>query len=1062
MYKKIREDIDSIRSGKSSAERVILIVPAQSTLRTEEDGFRFLGEDGFFDFAVVSGAKLRSDILNETGHPAKTPVNTIGRKMLLRRIASKRINELSAFKSVCKSEGFIEMAGDFIVQLKQNEIGPEGLKDISEKLKDEGSDILLSKLRDMQLIFADYEEAMSGKYTDSEDLLAFATEKVKESEYVGSSIIWYYDFYSFTEREYAFLKELSSQAKGFSAAVLAGDKEYVCGEETAKKLSARLGIQRCILDAPVREPKVLRRIDCSSPYAQSRTIAADILEKYRNGVGYGDMIVLTQDMEGMGENLKRVLTSFGIPVFMDEKRSIRHSVSAKIVSSSLDAIVSGFRRQAVLAFLKSGALGFSLDEISLFENYVKQYKIYDKGFLKPFKYGREKLGDEKFGLVESIRAKITECLEPFAGEMSKASTAAEKSAALYNFLTGSLCLPALLDTKAKELEDGGFLEASQEVSQSFESITGLMNQMAELFGDEVLSNGEYADIFVSGFEDIKIGVLPQAEGKVRIGSVTRTGFSDVKVLYIAGFNDGIIPSDPSGDNILTESEIFMLSESGHDVAKNSEVLQKEERYQIERALNTDTEETVVCVCLSDFEGEAMRVSPLLLDLPPGGKVSAAERDIDEDKELKGYFQSRESIESVLPEMLREMSLGKEVPEIWKLAYNGIKDSDTAKAASEAVFFRPEGGKLEKSLSKELFEKTPEDFYSPTQLEVYSSCPFKHFIGRGLNPEDKDSFDVGSAEIGDIDHLVLMRFSESLKAECKDKGIAITDPESPWMTVSDEEISRRISEILKKIEEEEFLGGVMSLDEASEYRISRTQKVCEIFAKYMIGQVRKGVISEMFFEQKFGYDDGFPAIEVNTGLGKAVIKGTIDRVDILGSGSDRYVKIIDYKTGNRTFDKGKFERGLDLQLMIYLEGALGHEEGLKPAGVFYYAVKEPDMDEKYLNVISNEITEDMAMKMTKEFSLDGVVVNDSKVLSALDTEIKGGSVKTSVFKPGQKEKNIISSEEMEEFRKVFSEKLTEICYRLMSGDISIEPAIYKKKNVGCQYCDFASVCLYALK
>ena len=381
----------------------------------------------------------------------------------------------------------------------------------------------------------------------------------------------------------------------------------------------------------------MRIISCSSPYSQSRTIAADILSKHREkGYGYGEMIVLTQDMEGMGENLKRVLGSFGIPVFMDEKKSMQHSLLASIVSSCLEVTASGFKRQAVLSFLKSGILGASQDDISLFENYVKQYKIFDKGFLSPFKYGKERLGDETFGLLEAMRQDLEKLFVPFIEKLDAAKNASEKSAALYLFLSEDLKLPAFLDAKASELEEKGFFDAAQELSQGFETAVDLMDQMAELFGDEKMSSEEYADLLISCFEDIKVGVLPQAEGKVRIGSVTRTSFSDIKALYLAGFNDGMIPSDSSGENILTESEIDSLAASGYSIAKSTDTLQKEEAYQIERALGTDTEETVICYCMSDLEGNAMRPSALLEEIRSKRAVSI-ERDIDEDKELSSYF-----------------------------------------------------------------------------------------------------------------------------------------------------------------------------------------------------------------------------------------------------------------------------------------------------------------------------------------------------------------------------------------------------------------------------------------
>ena len=1066
MYKRIEAQLSDIRQGKSSAERVILVVPAQSTLQTEEEGFRYLGGKGFIDFAVMSGARLRSYVLSETGSPDKTAVNTIGRKMLLRRIASKRRPELSSFGSVCERPGFLDLAGDMIVQLKQNEIDPTDLACIAEMKT--LTPILAEKLSDMQLIYADYEMFMAGKYTDSEDLLKYTESKLKESEYIKSSIIWYYDFYSFTKREYSFLKELSSCAAEFNAAMLAGDKRYVCGERTAARLSSELGIKRQVLRDEEEKEHDIRVIKCASPYSQSRTIAADILSKVRDeNISYKDVIVLTQDMEGMGENLKRVFTSFGIPVFIDEKRSMQHSAAAGIVSSSLDAAVSGFKRQHVLAFLKSGILGTKPDDISLFENYVRQYKVFDKAFLKPFKYGRDKLGQERFETVESIRASIEKTLLPFKEDLDKASTAEEKTRVLYDFLTEGISLPSYLESRGKELEEDGFLDASQELSQSFAVIVDIMDQIVELFGDEEINGSDYANMLTSCFEDIKVGVLPQAEGKVRIGTVTRSSFSDVHTLYIAGFNDGMIPSDPAGENILTDSEIEFLADAGIMASKTSDTLSLEEEYQIERALNTDTKETVICCSLSDLDGNAMRPSPLLSDLPVSRFKLKEEKDLDEDKELLGYIQNKETVFAKMPQLIKTLSRGEDIPEAWKAAYDIVKDDPKSRVLSEAVFFAPVGGKIAPEVSNELFKRGGDDHYSPTQLEVYSSCPFKHFVSRGLAPEELDVFDVGSREAGNIYHLVLLQLSQMLTDGCKEKGIDMTDPMSPWMTITEDEVSSLIEEILEK-NKDVFMDGVMSFDESSEYRVSRIKSVCMVFAKYMIEQVRKGKISAMYFETPFGSGKTFPAVRVPTPFGDAIIEGQIDRVDILGSGDGRYVKIIDYKSGDKSFDRKKVEEGIDLQLMIYLEGVLGSDNALMPGGVFYYAVKDHEKERDYSVVIADEISKDISEKIAKEFALDGIVVKEPAVLTAMDTEIvSGDTTKTSVFNDRHRArteegKALISKEDMEKLRIDFKNALTKICEGLRSGDISIDPKYYKNENIGCKYCSFSAVCLRDLK
>ena len=87
VFHKIKDRLQALQRGELAAKRILLIVPAQYTLKAEEEAFEIIGGEGFFDFHIMSGNKLLETVLRETGHPGLTPVNNLGRTMLPRRIA---------------------------------------------------------------------------------------------------------------------------------------------------------------------------------------------------------------------------------------------------------------------------------------------------------------------------------------------------------------------------------------------------------------------------------------------------------------------------------------------------------------------------------------------------------------------------------------------------------------------------------------------------------------------------------------------------------------------------------------------------------------------------------------------------------------------------------------------------------------------------------------------------------------------------------------------------------------------------------------------------------------
>ena len=148
LFQRIKTDLtDGPASGS-----VLLVVPAQITLSMEEEALERVDGRGFLRLNIVSGGKLREDILAKTGGSGRVAINTIGRKMILRRVINSVKPQLGAFQGVCADPRFLDMAGDFLVQMKQNRVDAEMLGEAAEK----ESGLLGRKLADLKLIAQGY------------------------------------------------------------------------------------------------------------------------------------------------------------------------------------------------------------------------------------------------------------------------------------------------------------------------------------------------------------------------------------------------------------------------------------------------------------------------------------------------------------------------------------------------------------------------------------------------------------------------------------------------------------------------------------------------------------------------------------------------------------------------------------------------------------------------------------------------------------------------------------------------------------------------------------------
>ncbi len=1129
MYSEIKRRLKLIRTGRTAAKHVLVVVPAQSTMKAEEDAFRLLGGSGFFDLHIVSGNKLRMDILRETGSTGKTAVNSLGRSMLLRKIAREHAGELQAYRAVAEDPAFLSMAGDFIVQMKQNGLTADDVARLRDETERES--LLRDKLADMAVFSRAYAQVMEGKYTDSEDLLRLTGEKVAQSVWIRDAEIFYYDFYSFTKNELAFRGALEEHARSLNMVFMMGSPDdpdaalfgltrraaaslasrareaghkvafyeadpsanafTLPRAESLKKLEQQLFCPQHA-SAFQQEPEDfahaqeesfsaaaegLHLVRCSTPFTQGESIAVEILRLVREkGCKLNEIAVLCSDMKGQGNAIKRALAASDIPVFVDEKRAVMHTPAARTLAALLDIAAYGARASDVLRFIKPGlvTLGFSaagagdrrgdLTAACEFENYVKQYHINGSRFFQPFRYGRTKLGEERFLKLEAVRRQLAGLLGPFMDHFVAAATVREKSEVLYRFLTEELFMPDMLSEISASLAKDGYADAAEECRQIFDVFIGLLDQMVELMGSETLSAEDYAQLVETAFSDIKVGLLPQAEGRVLLGSMGRTRTDHVRALFIAGVNDGLLPADPEADGILSEREIELLAGRGTTLAKSSSVLAEEERFNIYRALCMPSEYLWLGYCLADGEGNDLRPSYLLTELAEIFPELKTESDVENSDRPEDLIVSRSLAASSFASTLRDHA-GEDYPDIWKAAFNTMRSRRAPQMAAlaEGLTFSLERKRLTQRDTRELFAKDGSYSFSPSRLEKFAQCPFRHFVTYGLKPEEPRDFEISFIELGDIYHEALMRICEQLSMPARMRGIALSDPRSPWMTVTQKELMTMTVRILDEMADSS-LDGIMKAGKAEIYRSRRVKEVCLRFAWQMVLQLRRGRIRDMYFEMPFGQGKPLPPLIVGSGAGRVRIEGKIDRIDLLPVDGEEYVKIIDYKSGAVSFDRAKVEKGLSLQLMVYLEGALGGRKGAKPAGVFYYSIKNPDCAASLRALTAGEIADDLVKRITKEYMLDGIAVSDERVLGAIDTAIEAGGSSTVIDAERGKEgsfksKNLISSEEFEKLREDFARTLEEICSQLTGGEIAASPRGSGGRNGACGYCDYRSICCF---
>ena len=397
--------------------------------------------------------------------------------------------------------------------------------------------------------------------------------------------------------------------------------------------------------------------------------------------------------------------------------------------------------------------------------------------------------------------------------------------------------------------------------------------------------------------------------------------------------------------------------------------------------------------------------------------------------------------------------------------------------------------------------------SASRLEQYSRCPFSHFVMYGLKAQEPRIYEVGAREIGDVYHRCLMKLSQQLTPD-RDSGMAVNDPDSPWMNVTKEECTERIRDIMRS-DSKSYREGILSSGREESYRAERIAEICSSIAWSMIQQVRKGSIRSMRFEYPFGTGRALPPVRVDIGSQEVLIQGKIDRLDILEGVAGRddeishgdecgddagdradgaygehhedsvhrdpeaeaSVRIIDYKTGSETVDPEYFMKGYKLQLMVYMKAAVDAYNGrLEPAGVFYFKIRDVDMDADSASLPADKTG--LEKKLADSYRLEGILLNDDSLISSMDSEIDGSSQvipvkiskKEGVYVPAAGG-CLMTKEEFAELYEQVDMQVKRICTELCAGNIEIKPKRESRKDMegnyrtACRYCRYRSICMF---
>ena len=297
------------------------------------------------------------------------------------------------------------------------------------------------------------------------------------------------------------------------------------------------------------------------------------------------------------------------------------------------------------------------------------------------------------------------------------------------------------------------------------------------------------------------------------------------------------------------------------------------------------------------------------------------------------------------------------------------------------------------------------------------------------------------------HAVLKEFGERLQAAGRD-----------WADLAPLEVDllggQVVMDLAPRLQNEILLSS-----RQYEHLLERLRRRAIRACARLVDLARVSNFRPLALEVSFGRAAGaLPPLQFPLAAGPRLeVAGQIDRLDWAEKDGEKYIAVLDYKSGAAGLDLTEVYHGLRLQLLTYLLAVIGSGE-YQPAALLYFFLKNPTVTGNTL-LTATEILR----KINSQLKMPGWVLADQDVVRMLDQSITAWSefFKVGLTKDGFHKACWPQLKTAEEFTLLLdhaARELPAVATEILAGKIGIEPYCLGKRTP-CGYCDYRPVCQF---
>ena len=1035
--------LEEVTRLAKEGRQCIMIVPEQTGYTYEREIVEKLPGILADRVSTKSFRRLCRDILSESGGSSAVHLEEAEKIALVRRAVAACLPGMKYYRKKGRDTAFYRMLAGLFDELRNAGATPGKLREAAEAC---GSELSAGKFGEIAMLLEKYEELLSRNYFDDAGELSYAASLLSDSDYFENRSVYIDAFSGFTAAEYEFIRAMLPKADSVNVALTCDEddsaalavsiktkkqlqaisREVLCTEAVLEHLE---GDYRHVSDGLVCVEEYLRTgkaghassdgvsyFSAGDRYDEAEKTAAEIMRLVREeNYRFSEIAVLFRNAEDYREPVRRTFREFGIPSLFDEGENMLYSPVTVFMLAAFE-LAGSFRTDSILRLLKCGLCDISEEETSLLEIYAFVHGIDGRNWEKPFDANPDGAGEADASQAavlektENARKKIMSWLLPYVLKNRNASgrTLIREAFALLETCGGL----KLVTEKNGEGRNNGQIAFS------------MLDKLYAIVGEDPVSRDELSDTLRVLASGVMSSDIPAYADTVFAGDAAHSRPYNPRACFVLGLNDGVFPRDSFESNILTMEERDVLFERDMVLTCSFEQACDMEGYFLYSALCAPSEKLYLSCCGEDGGSGSLLISAELQGLIDA--LSIPEMIPDEaDGIVNAATAEQRFAESVASEDgRRKQSL-----------LDSEAGGDCAGLYERMNCVR--GNIRNRELSKKL--AGDEISLSASKIDVFEKCPFRYFVNYTLGIRRLKKVDMTADLTGSMVHKALEDLLKSLNGDLTG--------------VDDAELEQRCSDCC-----DDYLAGSMKGTEQTGRMTSLIRQIKDGVTA-LAKQIRLEQMHSRFRPVDYELDIGrgktieTPVYELSDGS-RAVIQGSIDRVDIYERDGKVYLRVVDYKTGFKEFNLYEVFEGLNIQMLLYLFALNRNNNGrydgdTAPAGVLYMpGDPAPGSDEK---------------SALKSYCMKGILIDDEDVLNAMEDDGQGVFIPAKIGKNGAWEtKNLVSEEDFARIERRVNAIVENAAESIRNGNVKPAPAHEQRDRNephGCQYCDYRSVCMF---